>query len=99
MQAVAVAVAVVLAAQGAAVRAVVLARARLEQQTLAAAVVEAETVSVLQLVALEVQELSFCPSLRQITQGPRPDRPPSALLEATLSLSSRHQVRIPPKGG
>ena len=63
------------AAQGAAVRAVILARARLEQQTLAAAAVEAEIVLVLQLVALEVQELSFCPSLRQITQEPQPARP------------------------
>lgn len=59
------------AAQGAAVRAVILARARLEQQTLAAAAVEAEIVLVLQLAALEVQELSFCPSPRQITQGPQ----------------------------
>ena len=75
MQAVVVAVAVVLAAQGAAARAVVLARARLEQQTLAAAAVEAQILSVLQLVALEVQELSFCPSPRQITQEPQPARP------------------------
>ena len=79
------------AAQGAAVRAVILARARLEQQTLAAAAVEAEMLLVLQLAALEVQELSFCPSLRQITQGPRPARPQSLLLVLTPSLSSRHQ--------
>jgi hypothetical protein len=79
------------AAQGAAVRAVILARARLEQQTLAAAAVEAEMLLVLQLAALEVQELSFCPSLRQTILAPQLAHPPSLQAALTPSSSSRHQ--------